>query len=205
MWSNYSLGNQVQKATETVTLWRTENGIVEIDKNTLAIPIRQDDRTRGFVFQGKCKLLLDTIVETERGAIGKPVEKEIAKPFLMLGEQEKIQPHLTTVDKEDLRGMDGETEQELIAEAQKVCDQFFKRGAIHCCSSNFHDEHSVVFAFPNENAKFDTLIANGSKLVYKAVDRVFITNGDKAILKTPQQMAIAKNGRSFVVKTICCC
>ena len=201
MWNNYCLDTNIQKATETATLWKTENGIIEIDKNTLAIAIKHKDKPQGFVFHGKCKLLLDTIVETDKGAIGTPVEKLMTEPFIMLGDPERAQQHLAAASKEDLGKMSYETEQAFTTKAQRLCDQFFKRGTIHCSSNNSNAGHGVVFAFPNKAARFDVLIANGSKLVYKAADKVFISNEDKAILKTSEEMAIAKNGKSFVLKT----
>jgi hypothetical protein len=41
-------------------------------------------------------------VETEKGAVGKPVEKEITEPFLMLGDTENMQQHLSAADTQDL-------------------------------------------------------------------------------------------------------
>ena len=78
MWQNYQLGSTVSKASEAVTLWQMEKGIVEISKNTLAVPIGLGDKERGYVFHGNGKFLLDSIVETEEGAIGQPVEKELS-------------------------------------------------------------------------------------------------------------------------------
>jgi hypothetical protein len=88
---NFQLESTILKAKETLTLWQTENGIIEINTNTLAVPIKLDNQQKGYIFHGHGKLLLDTIVETNEGAIGKPVEKEINEPFLMLGETEKTQ------------------------------------------------------------------------------------------------------------------
>jgi hypothetical protein len=203
-WENYQLDNTVLKTTEPITLWRTEKGTVEIGKNTLAIPIKLGDQQKGYIFHGHGKLLLDTIVETQEGAVGKPVENELDGLFLMLGNAEEIQQRLSSAAKEDLTKIGYETEQGLIDKAETLFDQFFGRKGIHnhqCCSDN----HGVIFAFPNKRDKLDVLVANGSKVVYKATDQVFVSNDDKVILKTPTETIVSgDNGKSLVMKKHVC-
>jgi hypothetical protein len=204
IWQNYQLDNNALKTTETMTLWRTEKGTIEIDKNTLALPIKSDDQRKGFIFHGHGKLLLDTIVETQQGAVGKPVESELNELFLMLGDTEKIQQHLTATTKEDLEKMGYESQQELIDKAKNLSDQFFGKTRMHnhqCRGNNY----GVIFAFPNEAGKLDTLIANGSKLVYKAMNQVFVSNDGKVILKTPTEVIVSGHNRKSLVIKKCIC
>jgi hypothetical protein len=189
-WENYQLDDTVLKTTEPITLWRTEKGTVEIGKNTLVVPIKLDDQRKGYIFHGHGKLLLDTIVETREGAVGKPVESELNELFLMLGNAEEIQQHFSTAIKEDLTKMEHETEQGFIDKAKDLFDNFFgKKGTYNHehCGNN----HGVIFAFPNEKGKLDVLIAKGSKLVYKAINQVFISNDDKVILKTATEVIVS--------------
>jgi len=44
------------------------------------------------------------------------------------------------------------------------------------------------------------LIAKGSKLVYKAIDRVFVSTKNKVVLKTPKEVILSSDQRSFVIK-----
>jgi hypothetical protein len=203
IWQTYQLDNKTLKANEPITLWKTENGIIEISKGTLAKPIMLDDQRKGYVFHGQSKLLLDTIVETEKGAVGKPVEKEMTEPFLMLGDTETIQEHLSTADKQDLEIAGYENEQQLTARAKELCDRFFRRTSV-CGHGTFGWNHGFIFAFPNNANKLDVLIAKDTNLIYRATDRVFLSNKGKAILKTPGEVIIAHSGRSFVVKRSCC-
>ena len=200
MWENYQLDTTTLKTTETMTLWRTEKGTVEIGKNTLAIPIKLNDQRKGYIFHGHGKLLLDTIVETQEGAVGKPVESELNESFLMLGETEEIQQHLSTATKEDLTKMGYESEKGFIDKAKNLSDQFFGKMRMHnhqCCGNNY----GVIFAFPNEAGKLDILIANGSKLVYKAMNQVFVSNDGKVVLKTPTEVIVSgDNRKSLVIK-----
>jgi len=199
IWQNYQLDNTILKTTEPISLWQTEKGTVEIGKNTLAIPIKLDDQQKGYVFHGNGKLLLDTIVETREGAVGKPVENELNGIFLMLGNAEEIQQHLSSAAKEDLKKMGYESEQGFIDKAEDLLDNFGKKG-IHghqCCGNN----HGIIFAFPNEKGKLDVLVAKGSKLVYKAINQTFVSNDDKVVLKTPSEVIVSGgNRKSLVIK-----
>lgn len=199
IWQNYELENTVLKATEALTLWKIETGIIEIDKNTLAIPIKLDDKRKGYIFHGHGKLTLDTIIETEKGAIGKPVEKEITEPFLMLGKTEETEQQFNTADKEDLKTMNYENEQEFLAKAEALFDRFLGKRILHshhCCGHI----GGFIFAFINKNEKLDILIAEGSKLIYKAVDKVFVSNKNKIVLKTSNEVIVSNDRKPLVFK-----
>lgn len=197
-WQNYQLDNTISKATEDIMLWQTEKGIIKISKNTLAIPIKLGDQRKGYIFHGYGKLLLDTIVETEEGAIGKPVEKEINEPFLMLGDTEEIQQHLSTASREDFTKMGYENPQEFVSNAEDLCNRFF-RERVHS-HQGFDEGHGLIFAFQNEAGKLDILVAKGSKLVYKAMSMVFVSNENNVVLKSPREVVCSNNGKSVIIK-----
>lgn len=198
IWKNYRLDCIVSKTREDITLWNTDKGVLEIDKDTLAIPILLDNQPRGYVFHGHGKLLLDTLVETEEGALGKTIEREFTKPFAMLGDAEKTQRHLTTVDKEDLTKMGYEESQGLIAAAEDLLHRLF-RGKT-CESRDYDGNHGFIFAFPNEKGELDILVTKGSKLVYKAADMVFVSDRDKVVLRNPDEVIVSHNGKSLIIK-----
>lgn len=195
---NYQLGYSILKADENMILWQTENGRIEIGKNTLAVQIKLGDEHKGYIYHGNGKLLLDTIVETHEGAIGKPIERKLSEPFLMLGDTEKIRQYFNTASKEDLKMMGYENEQDFISKARDLCDQFFGRQKLHSCY-HFDEENGFVFAFPNDPGKLDFLVAKDAKLVYRSKDGIFMSNMDKVVLKTPEEVIIS-NHKSFVIK-----
>ncbi len=198
-WQDYQLDTTVSKVTEDTTLWRTEKGVIEVKKDTLALPLKLDDQRRGYVFHGRGKLLLDAIVETGEGAVGKAVEKEISEPFLMLGEPDELQQHLKTANKDDLEKVGYENEQEFVAKAEELCSRFLGRERMHTCRC-FDWGHGLVFAFSNEADKFDIVVTQGSKLVYKAPGIVFVSSKNKSVLKSRDAVAVSHNGRLLVVK-----
>jgi hypothetical protein len=198
MWQDHQLDNVVSKATEALTLWRTEKGLVEISKDTLATAIKANGKQKGYVFHGLGRLLLDTIVETEDGAIGKSVEREIKEPFLMLGNTEEIQQRLSAANAEDLTRVNYENQNRFISNAEDLLNQFFRREKMNCCGRSSEFAGSL-FAFRNEAKKLDVLVPKDDGFVYTARDMVFVSNKDKAVLKSPLQIVLSRHGRSFFI------
>ncbi len=199
IWREYKLSDTILRTTEDTRLWESEKGIVEINKDALAIPIELDDEEKGYIFYGQGKLLLDTIVETEEGAIGKPIERELNKPFLVLADTKKTQQSLTKASEEDLIKMGYETEQEFREEAKDLFNRFFKSG--RACSRHRFSEHcGFIFAFQNQANRLDILAAKGSKLVYTAKDMAFVSNKSKVVLKSPDEVVVCSGkGKSVII------
>jgi hypothetical protein len=198
---NYQLDDAISKATEDMRLWQTEKGVLEICRNTLVIPIRVRDQRRGYVFHGHGKLLLDTIVETDEGAIGRSVEKELSDPFLMLGNTEKIEQHSITASEEDLARIGYKNQQEFVTKAEDLCNQFFEQRKRRIGNHQSFGEHSgSIFAFQNQTNELDILVTKGSKLVYATRDVVFVSNKNKVVLKSPNEVICASNGKSVIIK-----
>lgn len=207
IWSNYRLGDTLLKAAEDTKLWQTEKGIVEIGKNTSAIPVISHDHVKGYIFIGHGKLLLDTIVETKEGAVGKPVEKETGEPIIMLGNAELTGQKLKPAYAEDLSEADHADRRELMAKAEEMLHRFSKIGRIDSIPCS-HDE-GLIFAFQNEIGSPDILVATGTKIVYKATDTIFISHKDRTVLKSPEVICI-NSGNSVVIKrakgsSVLCC
>jgi hypothetical protein len=193
---NYYLGDTISKTTEHQRLWETEKGIVEIEKNTLAIPVMLNGSLEGYAYHGHGKLVLDLIVETKEGAVGKPIEKEIRLPFLMLGNAEKMQHSLNPASQEDFSEMGYAKHEEFVAEAEDLLGRFSRRGILNCR----HSGDGSVFAFQNEANKLDILVAKGAKLVYKTIDMVFVSNMDRTVLKSPSGVVCVSRGKSVIMR-----
>jgi len=198
-WRNYELENAVLKTNEKVTLWQSERGIVEIDEDALALPILLDGERKGYVFHGNGKLVLDTIVETDKGAIGRPVEKEINAPFLMIGQMKEIEQKLVQADREDFASKNYENKEVFRAKAEDLCHRFFGKRRMHGCNC-FDNDCGFVFAFPNDAEELDVLVAKEDKIVYKTKSTVFVSNEDKVVLKTPSEVILSNDRRSFIIK-----
>ena len=196
----YRLDKVILKATEALKLLQSEKGIVEVDKDALAVPMKLGDQREGYVFHGHGKLILDTIVETREGAVGESVEKELNEPFLMLGDIRGLEEHLGETNKENLTTMGYENDQAFMNKAEDLMNRFLNKDKafkFHCC---YGDMHGSVFAFPNETGDFDLLVTKGFNLVYKAMDKVFVSNRNKVVLKTPNETIVSSERKSVIIR-----
>ncbi len=195
---NYQLGNTVSKSTEALTLLQTEKGIIKTGKNTLAIPLKLDDQRKGYIFHGQGRLLLDAIVETNEGAVGRFIEKELNDPFLMLGDIEKIQQHFTKASEEDVAEMGHKDQQGFVDKAEDLCDRFFT-GKVYS-HKGLDKDRGLIFAFQNEARKLGILVAKGSKLVYTTTNMIFVSIENKVVLKSLGEVVVSNNGKSVIIK-----
>lgn len=201
--TDYQLSSEIFRTTQNVTLWKNEKGIVEIAADVPAVQIRFDEEPCGYIFRGKGRLRVDTIAETEQGAVGKPVDKEISEPFLMLGKTEGIQESLKLVDDEDLARLEIETSQDFVTEAEDLLEKFLQRSS-HGHRRRFKNElEGFIFAFQNEKGKLDLLIGKDTKLVYTAADKVFVSKRNKVVLTSDGEVVISRPGKSVVVSKGC--
>ncbi len=193
----YQLDDKIMKTTDLLKLWKSEKGLIEVDKGALAVGIKLDDELKGYVFHGHGRLVLDTIVETKDGAIGKPVEKEITEPLLMLGTTEETQRYLTTATVEDLTEKGYGNQKEFAADAEKLFDRFLGKGRIHT-GGCYGESKGTVFAFAGKTHELEILVANGAKIVYKAPNMVFVADRNKVLMKRPDHTILMNDRGSFV-------
>jgi hypothetical protein len=200
----YRLG-KLSKATEDLTLWTHDRGRVQIAKDTLAAEVWLDDQLSGYVFQGNGNLLLDAIVETEKGAVGNSVERTFDEPFLMLGRRAEEQEHLRESEPEDFPKWGYENQDAFVTKAEALLDTFFEGSTCRGRhAERLWEKSTWVFAFPNHKGRLDILLAKDSSLVYTAQDRVFVMKGDKTVLTSRGSVAISKPGKSVLVEGNCC-
>ncbi len=196
--SHMELGNQPQKLTQDTTLLQNQKCIIKTTAGTLTLPILVDDATKGHFFVGKGEFTLDAIVETARGAIGKPITRNLSpdQPYLMLGENTTLNQNLAPATNQDLISMGYENTDEFLKQANDIFDRFAHRQHGHVDIEG--DSH--IFAFATEHSKWDLLVAKRDKLVYTSKHRVYVSrdNGESVSL-SPAQILVAKKGKTVVI------
>lgn len=196
---DYNLGDKPQKLLEDTLLFKNERSIVNASKDTLALPIEFDGETLGYVFHGEGKLLLDAIIETRRGAIGKSTERDLKAPFLMLGGAKEISSNIIPTNASDLSNMGYEDAQAFVKRADEACEHLFRRTMRHA-HMDFDGKDARLFAFQREEDGYDTLISKRDKLVYTSDEEVYVFKGDKGILTRHGEVVVSKKE-----KTVCVC
>lgn len=196
--SQIHLGNQPQKLTKDATLLQNEKCIVTATAGTLTLPVIIDDAISGQFFVGKGQLTLDAIVETSRGAAGKPLIRDLSpdRPFLMLGETNNLKENLTPATNQDVTSMGYKSLGEFLRTADEAFDQFaHRRHSYIDIELNAH-----IFAFANENEKWDFLIAKDDKLVYTSEHKVFVSKkGGESVSLGQGGILVAKKGKTVII------
>ncbi|MFQ5759165.1 MAG: hypothetical protein ACE5IF_05765 [Candidatus Bathyarchaeia archaeon] len=193
---NYRLGDKPLKTVEDATLFQNDRCIVSALKGTLTLPIIIDEETEGYVFHGAGKLLLDAVIETSRGAVGKPINRDLKDPFLMIGGAKETRESLDPADSSDLSKLGYENLEAFSKRANELCRSLFKRKFRRI---DLDEKEARVFAFQNVDAKPDVLVSKKDKLVYTSRRNVYVFKGDKDILKRPGEVVVSKKGRTIVV------
>ena len=194
---SYRLGDKPLKTVKDVTLFKNDRCIVTALRGTLALPILINGKTKGYAFHGAGKLLLDAIIKTPRGAIGKPIDRDLTKIFLMVGGAEEIEESLAPAEASDLSRLGYENREAFSERVDEFCGSLFKIGIKHI---NFDKKEARIFAFQNVHAKPDILLSKRDKLVYTSKKEVYVFKGDKGVIKRPGEVMVSKEGKIVIVK-----
>jgi len=197
MHDHYELEKAVLRSDDAFTLYRVEKASVEIEKNMFAVPIKVEEEKVGYVFVGQGKLVVDAIVETDEGAFGKPIERALSEPFLMLGNTEQTSQHFRPASHDDLKRA-AVDERTLLDRAQGLLDRFSSKSAVHG-RLDLCNHSGWIFAFSNGENALDHLVSKGSELVYNAKDMSFVSKGNKSILRSSGRVVLSRHGKSIVV------
>jgi hypothetical protein len=193
----YEIDGSIMKTNENMTLWKADLGFVEVEKDSLAASVRLGDEVKGYVFHGKAKLALDTILETGNGAVGKTTEKDLTEPFLMLGDAEQIQSHLTAATAEDLRSKNHKDSKEFIEHVEDVFHRFLRKQMHTRC---WDHPDGFVFAFANPEGRPDLLVADHDRIVYKSRSLTYVSNSPGVIMKGSEHGLAMRHGHCCIIR-----
>jgi len=184
------LGNDVYKVTQETTLIRDLKCLIAIHEGTLAAPLYVQDKPAGYVFHGAGRFGLDAIIETRRGALGKPIAKELSDPFIMFTRRDLFSSMLPATA-EDLAKVGYENAKVFLERALKMCKRFLAPG--HHVNLGSWPDNKKIFVFP-QNDKFEILMSSDESTTYVAKGKVYVFKGNKQVLTGPREVVVAKHG-----------
>lgn len=193
---NFEVDNEPLKVIEDATLLKNERCVVETSKGTLALPLLFDDRVQGYVFHGAGRFMVDSIVETTRGAVGKPTVKDLSRPFMMLGNAEEVRDILRPAVSSDLQSAGYKGADAFVEEAKEFCEDLLDGRQIH---GDFNGKGSRLFAFKNDKGTSDILVAKNHKIVFKSGKKVYVSKGSKSVLQHPREIIVSKKGKTVII------
>jgi len=190
------LGNDVYKVTQETTLIRNSKCLVTVQEGTLAAPLYVRDKPAGYVFHGAGQFSLDAIIETRRGALGKPIAKELGDPFIMLARGD-FSSSMSPATAEYLAKMGYENAEVFIERALKTCKGFLDHN--RHVNLDFWSNNKKIFALP-QNDKFEILVSSDDSTTYVAKDGVYVFKGNEQVLTGSKEIVVAKHGRFVAIK-----
>lgn len=192
----YQLGEVPLKTVEDITLLQNERCLTKVFKDTLCLPILVEEETTGYIFHGTGQLMIDSIVETKRGAVGKPTIKDLKQPFIILGNTEKIENNLVSADSTDLNKLGYKGIEGYVEMADRLCERLLRKGTNRL---TLDMKDTLVFAFAEPKDEFDMLVSKGDSLVYTSREKVFVSKRDKTVLKCPEHVVVTKRGKTVII------
>jgi len=197
--TNIEVKEDPLKLRQDFTLFQNERCIMKIFKPSLALPIMRESEVVGYVFHGEGKLVIDAVIETPKGAIGRPVERKIETPFIMLAPFEKVRKlreDLVSANISDLKQKGYEGLGEFIKAARELCSQTFRK----TCFDTFLENRRYIFAFKRKDQrKIDLLVSKDDKLAYISGEKLFAFKRGKSVIIKPGKLLIAKSNKTLVV------
>ena len=70
------VGEEAFRLEEPFTLFRNDKCVLKISDGAIVVPLYFNGESPGYFFHGEGKLLLDAVIETPKGAVGKPIERK---------------------------------------------------------------------------------------------------------------------------------
>ena len=158
---------------------------LRVEEGSLLLPITTGD-SEGYYVRGRGVLLLDSIIETPDGAIGRPVKRMLDEPFILLGRTD-CEP--------DVEGIEGNCDVEsLIREAEELAGDY--RGDL-----GGRRGRCAIF---RARDGVDALVVDGDQLVYRESNMVYVSGGKNDVLVDRDRgLAVSKSGRTVTIENGC--
>ncbi len=194
MGSTVEVSDQPRVLNAPATLLKDERVSLKMETGSLLLSLKIG-KSKGHFVHGSGMFLLDSIVETEMGAVGRPVKRKLEEPFIILGPlQEEASLDDAAVGNLESAGY-GDADA-MVKLARDMATRFSDR--IHRSSSAGTEGNFV--AFPR-NDGFDFLVVKGNKIVYREEDMTFVSrDGKDVILNGCCDIAVSKPGKSVSIK-----
>jgi len=196
MYSGFELGNTVYKFVEDVTLLETDKCIVKVFKDSLVLPLTFGN-VQGYFIHGKGRLVVDTIIETRKGAFGKPTDKELKEPFIAFGDVGEIKEKTAEAEPSSLTVLGYRDVEALREKAEEICREVLRKTTFH---RDFEKEGKRVFYFLTEGDSYDVLVSkDNGKLVYVSKGKVFVFSDRKSLFTGFGEVVVSKGDKTVIV------
>ncbi len=199
--SELVLGALAGKVDAMAEIARTEKALIQVDSGSLYFPIIRASVEVGGVFIGSGKVIVDAIVETKRGAIGKSQELIWSGSLILFSMSvEWVPPSILPVSNKDLELHQLKSKDEATEQAQQI----FERNLTEA-SSRFDDffvlkRHGwCVIILDREMGKIH-ILASKDRIVMKHPNSSLIIKGNRMVRKDGHKKLIITGQRGHILR-----
>ncbi|MFX0096785.1 MAG: hypothetical protein ACFE7E_03410 [Candidatus Hodarchaeota archaeon] len=194
------LGDLAGKVSKDSNIAQSEKALVNVKSGTLYFPVLQDRTVVGGVFLGSGHFIVDAIIETRQGAIGKSEDHNWDGNLLIL-DQGGIwsAPGTEPFSDKDLNIHNLESAKEAKERAQQILDRLLFEG--RSWSSDFLDSRKggwTVNIIDKDN-KETRLVAKRDKFVMTHEGTVLVIKGNK-LVRTGHKKTIVVGEKGNIVR-----
>jgi len=154
---------------EEEEVFRNVKCYLKVQEGSKALRIFYEDEQVGCAFKGWIEYAVDTLVETPKGVIGRPVKRSGEDTVIVF-----IEP----LPKLRLREI--ETDRDFIEEVLNICKELFKERKIGLEDICYKIEHFIAIFSRGE--RYEMIVAKGDKLVYTSSDLTYVISPPNRVI-----------------------
>ncbi|MDO8056606.1 MAG: hypothetical protein Q6361_07070 [Candidatus Hermodarchaeota archaeon] len=178
------LGALAGRVANPTDVARSEKALLGVNEGTLYFPIFYENREVGGIFIGYGQMIVDAIVETNRGALGKSYEFFWNGSLLLLTEDgEWLPPSTSPVRKGDLHEFLLSSEEEAQERAQCIFERFIDHNRNWITDTFFMRNHGWLATILDTQRGKCHIIASDDRFIVKIGQLKIVLTGNKLVHK----------------------
>jgi hypothetical protein len=195
------LGALAGKVDATTEIARTEKALVQVDSGALYFPIIRNNVELGGIFFGSGQLIVDAIVETNRGAVGQSQELEWNGSLLLLSlSAEWVPPSVLPASDKDLGDHNLDSREAAEEKARQLFDQYLdERSSWSGEIFTSRGKGWCVIILDKKQGKI-SIVASRDRLAMKQSDSCLVIKGNCMVKKDGHSKLIITGKRGHILR-----
>lgn len=200
-WDDLVLGALAGKVSETIEIARSKKALVEVTAGTLYFPVLFEEIEVGGIFIGSGRFVVDAIVETRQGAIGKSHDYSWDGSLLILSSGgEWTPPSVKLVQDKDLKSYHLKTTDEAKERATQILDRFTESKFGWFSESYIRRGKGWRVTILDKERGVTHLIAKQTRLIMKHSDTKIVLDGNRLLQKQGERKIVVASRWGPIVR-----
>ncbi len=195
------IGALAGKVSDPTDVARSEKALLNVSEGTLYFPVLQNDIEIGGIFIGAGQVLIDAIIDTSRGAIGKSYEFVWNGSLLLLTNDAKWSPPaVEPVKHKDLKVFLLDSSEEAQARAKEIFYRFYNENRDFVSDTFISRNRGWIATILDKQRGKSGIVASDDRLVMKLGDLKVVISGNKLIQKEGRKKIVIAGRAGHVLR-----